>query len=247
MITLPEIDFSKIFHILAQNPLVSITINKPDGLFLYANQAFCDHLGFTLNEILSTDYKQITYSDDIDQTNSQLKQLINGEIQSYNHEKRYVHKKGHIVRLQINVSCNRDEQGNVIYFTEIGNNISESKTIEQDLINSEQSFRALVENSDDYIFRYDKQGHHLYMNKAGLEISGLISEQVIGKTHAEIGIFDAEQCEFWEEKINWVFENRETYQTQFAWESTKGKIYLDWKLTPEYDILGNIIQKFKKL
>ena len=107
------------------------------------------------------------------------------------------------------------------------------------LKDSEERYRTLAEAIPDYIMRYDKEGRHTYMNQAALDISGLKRSDVIGKSHLEAG-FDAEQAAFWEEKINNVFKTGISFQEQFAWESAKGKIYLDWRLSPEMDENGNV-------
>ena len=100
---------------------------------------------------------------------------------------------------------------------------------------------SIVENSPDYIVRYDCEFRHLYMNKAGLRITGAKKEQIIDKTHRESGLYNTEQCDYWEENIRNVFKTGKDFQEQFEWESPDGLMWLDRSLTPEYDDSGNII------
>jgi PAS domain S-box-containing protein len=79
------------------------------------------------------------------------------------------------------------------------------------------------------------------MNKAGLKITGATADQIIGKTHRESGLYNSEQCDYWESKIKYVFESEKTWQEQFSWQSSKGLIWLDWRLAPEYDDNDNIV------
>ena len=122
------------------------------------------------------------------------------------------------------------ENGISIYFTDITERIKANEFVKE----SEEKYRTLAETSPDYIMRYDKAGRHTYMNKAALDISGMKPSDIIGKTHLEAG-FDPEQSAFWEEKINYVFETGEIVKEQFSWESAKGTIHLDWRLSPEFD------------
>jgi PAS domain S-box-containing protein len=117
--------------------------------------------------------------------------------------------------------------------------ISDIRHAEETLRDSEKKFRSLTESSPDYIMRYDRQCRHTYMNPAALRVSGLTEGQIIGKTHRESG-FDEVQSRFWEEKITEVFETGKQYQTQFAWDRPKGRVFLDWMLTPEFSDDGTV-------
>ncbi|MFW5854862.1 MAG: PAS domain S-box protein [Thermodesulfobacteriota bacterium] len=104
---------------------------------------------------------------------------------------------------------------------------------------SEEQFRSLAESSGDYIMRYDPECRHTYMNPAGLRVSGLSEADILGKTHRESG-FPEDLCEFWEEKIRSVFETGRPVHSRFEWESIDGTVYLDWRLTPEFDAEGGV-------
>ncbi|MCP4541470.1 MAG: response regulator [Chloroflexi bacterium] len=104
---------------------------------------------------------------------------------------------------------------------------------------SEEKFRSLAENSQDYIMRYDEECRHLYENPAALRVSGLTEEDIIGKTHQEAS-FDEESSDLWEEKITSVFKTGQSSQTVFEWEGAEGKVYLDWRLFPEFDESGRV-------
>jgi PAS domain S-box-containing protein len=113
------------------------------------------------------------------------------------------------------------------------------KQHEEELLESEEKFRSLAENTRDYIMRYDKECRHLYENPAALGVSGFTAADIIGKTHREAG-FDEEMCELFEEKISRVFKTGESSQLIFEWESANGNVYLDWRLYPEFDRNGNV-------
>jgi PAS domain S-box-containing protein len=113
------------------------------------------------------------------------------------------------------------------------------KQREEALLESEEKFRSLAENTRDYIMRYDNECRHLYENPAALRVSGFTEEDIIGKTHREAG-FDEALCHLFEEKITRVFKSGESSQTVFEWESANGKVYLDWRLCPEFDRNGSV-------
>ncbi|MFC1976483.1 PAS domain S-box protein, partial [Chloroflexota bacterium] len=122
-----------------------------------------------------------------------------------------------------------DENGEISRILVVVDNITERKKAEEALRESEEKFRSLAENSQDYIMRYDRQYRHLYENPAALRVAGFTGEDIIGKTHREAG-FEEEQSDFWEKRITQVFETGEPSQSTFGWDGIEGKVYLDWRL-----------------
>lgn len=69
--------------------------------------------------------------------------------------------------------------------------VTERKRAMEELREREETFRALAENSVDVIMRFDREGRHLYVNRAVTPATGLLPEAFIGKTHSEIGFPEA--------------------------------------------------------
>lgn len=88
----------------------------PEGGWLQVNQALCDITGYSLEELLGMTFQEITYSEDLDESITLMHKLHEGEIDTFNVEKRYVHKLGHVVWVFLNVSAVRHESGSVKYF-----------------------------------------------------------------------------------------------------------------------------------
>ncbi len=96
-------------------------------------------------------------------------------------------------------------------------------------------FRALSENSQDCITRYDREHRHIYINKAGLEVSGLSKEQILGRTLSDSGIYEEEQIKMMEKSIERVFETKQPQYEQFSMERPQGRAYYDLRYFPEFD------------
>lgn len=110
------------------------------------------------------------------------------------------------------------------------------RKIEDALMESEASFRALAENSVDVIMRFDRKYRHLYCNPTIKLKTGLNSEDLIGKTHRDVG-FPDDLCNFWEEAIEKVFTTGKPYSVEF--ELSEGT-WFDWLLMPETDNGGTV-------
>lgn len=117
--------------------------------------------------------------------------------------------------------------------------IAEQKKAEKELAEREEKYRAVVENTGDYIMRYDKKCRHIYANKKALEASGLLNEQYIGKTHREMG-FPEQLCELLEKNIESVFNTGLQKNIEFDVELADRIMTLDLQLNPEFSDDGNV-------
>ncbi|MGB9978408.1 PAS domain S-box protein [Methanobacterium sp.] len=106
--------------------------------------------------------------------------------------------------------------------------------MEKALIRSENEFRTLAENSPDIIARFDKKNRHVYVNPAAAEPYGLSQEDIIGKTHGEIGM-DPEKTAFWEKHHNKVFTTGKPETIEFQYKSPQGEeYYFNTQIVPEF-------------
>lgn len=100
---------------------------------------------------------------------------------------------------------------------------------------NEKKLRALSENSQDRITRYDRQHRYTYINKAGLDVIGINSAFALGKTPGEIGIYDKEQSEMLDAAIEKVFTSKQSLTEQYSLKILDGKAYYDLRLFPEFN------------
>lgn len=105
---------------------------------------------------------------------------------------------------------------------------------------SEKKFRSLAENSLDRIERYDRECRHIYINPESLRITGLKYEEVIGKTHKQLGNRQIDY-EFWDSMIMSVFTTGRPNGCVLDLKSENQTKYYDWKLYPEFDDSGTVV------
>ena len=90
---------------------IGIALTSLDGRWLKVNQALCRITGYTEPGLLATDCHSITHQGDIAVDIDLMKQLVAGEVNSTQREKRYVHQLGHVVWVQVTASLVRDRDG----------------------------------------------------------------------------------------------------------------------------------------
>ena len=91
------------------------------------------HIGYTEQELLSRSFADITHPDDLDGDLEQMQALLAGAIEVYETEKRYLHREGHVVWVQIGVSAVRSDDGEVEYLISQLHDITERRRVEDEL------------------------------------------------------------------------------------------------------------------
>jgi len=89
---------------------------SPEGRWLKANDALCEMLGYSEEELLQRGIADVTHPDDIATDLEQLRRLVAREISSYDRIKRYVHKDGRQIWVSLAVSVVHDAAGLPAYF-----------------------------------------------------------------------------------------------------------------------------------
>ena len=124
---------------------IGMALVGTDGRFLRTNRSLCNMLGYREVELLGKTFQDITHPDDLDADLDQVRRTLLGEIRTYQMEKRYFHKEGHVVWALLSVSMVHDEEGEPLYFVSQIQDISERKRAEQKIRAAEQRYRTLVE------------------------------------------------------------------------------------------------------
>ncbi|BAZ19565.1 PAS/PAC sensor hybrid histidine kinase [Kalymmatonema gypsitolerans NIES-4073] len=112
------------------------------------------------------------------------------------------------------------------------------KIAETELYRREQEFRALAENSPDVIARIDTKLRYCYVNPATELATGIPLEKWIGKTVAEMGY--PEELATWQEKLRQVFATGIGCWMEFDFTGSKGRIYYQTRIVPEYTQNGTL-------
>ncbi|PKM37655.1 MAG: hypothetical protein CVV06_04730 [Gammaproteobacteria bacterium HGW-Gammaproteobacteria-10] len=74
------------------------------GRFMRINRRFCNIVGYTRNEMEQLTCQSITHPEDLAADNAKTQRLLAGEIREFSMEKRYIHKNGRCVWVNLTVS-----------------------------------------------------------------------------------------------------------------------------------------------
>jgi PAS domain S-box-containing protein len=130
MLILENIDEQGIFRNLFENSAVGMSVTSIDGR-LHANQAFCQMLGYTKEELNDRPWNDLTFPEDIEPNHKVIDSILSGKNKSMRWEKRYFHKNGSIVWGDIHTLLFRNQEGEPQYFITTINDITEWKKAEE--------------------------------------------------------------------------------------------------------------------
>ncbi len=122
-----EATFEKVFA----NAPIGIALVGLDGSFLRVNQALCTITGYQEHELTELTFQDITHPDDLDNDVSEASRLLHGEISSYQMDKRYYAKDGHLIWVRLSGSIVRDADGQPLNFIAHIEDISARKRDEE--------------------------------------------------------------------------------------------------------------------
>ncbi len=109
---------------------IGMALVSPEGHWIEVNPALCKIVGYSQSELLAMNFQVITHPGDLNADMDCVREMLSRRIESYEMEKRYIHKKSHVVWIQLNVSLIWNPDGSPRYFVAQVQDISERKHAE---------------------------------------------------------------------------------------------------------------------
>jgi len=112
---------------------IGIGLVGPNGRWLAVNSVLCEIVGYSESELLAWDFPDMTHPDDLGIDQKSMRRTLAGELDSYQLEKRYLHRRGHTIWVKLSVALVRDESGTPLHFVSHVEDITGSKLSELQL------------------------------------------------------------------------------------------------------------------
>jgi two-component system cell cycle sensor histidine kinase/response regulator CckA len=135
------------FRTIFEQAGVGIAVVAADGRWLRVNQRLCEMVGYSAEELQVLRYQDLTHPDDLDTSLRRRRTMLEGEARAYSFEKRYIHKNGSIVWINLTTSVMRSAPADPSVSISVIEDISQGKAAEAALRESEERFRATFEQA----------------------------------------------------------------------------------------------------
>jgi PAS domain S-box-containing protein len=166
------------FRATFDNAAVGIAHVGHDGRWLRVNGPLCRILGYSVDELLTKSFQDVTYPDDLAADLDRVQLVRERKIDSYDAEARYLRKDGAIVWGRKTVGCVRKGDGSIDYFVTVIEDISARKRAEKELRENEECFRSSLLHSPLPISLFDDREQFIAISQSWLEQSGYLKEEL---------------------------------------------------------------------
>lgn len=150
-----------------------------DGKFQKINNTFTKILGYTESELSNYHFNDITYPDDISIGISRFNLMLEDVIKIAEFEKRYIAKDKKVVWVHVTTSLIRDLKNHPKFFITQIIDITERKSMEIAIKQSEENYRHIINGMNDMVFVSDLNGQFIHVNDAVSEKLGYTKEELI--------------------------------------------------------------------
>ncbi|MEO6446463.1 MAG: PAS domain S-box protein [Gemmatimonadaceae bacterium] len=154
---------------------------SPEGRILEVNPSLCAILGHSRDTMLGCDFYGFTHPDDAGTERNSIRQLLEGARESVQTELRFVHRDGHVVWSQLNVSLVLNPDGTAHHFIAAIQDITQRVAAMQELEQQRRRSAAIIESAMDGIITVDAQARIVVFNPAAEAIFGCPVAEALGE------------------------------------------------------------------
>ncbi|MCG6190259.1 PAS domain S-box protein [Maribellus maritimus] len=211
--------FSKAFYYAS----IGMALVAPNGSWLKVNKSVCEIVGYSESELMNLTFQDITHPDDLDLDLGYVEKMLKGKIQTYKIEKRYFHKKGHIVWVLLSVSLVKKQDGSPLYFISQIEDITQWKTTQEALLKSEERYHLLVSGTNLGIWEWNKKLKQTYFSEKYLELTGYTKDELtFGKINILNNVHPKHQKLF-RKKLRISYQENIPFKIEFLFKKKSGK------------------------
>jgi len=167
-----------LYRLTFEEANIGIAHVSVEGMWIDTNEYLSNLLGYTKEEFQKLSISDITYKDDINNEKKMLKFLLKGELNSFHIEKRYIHKNGTIIWVNVGVVLLKDDLGKPMYILKVIRDISEIKLLMYQLELERSELKDIIEFTPVPIMLYDEDYKIVMVNKFFSKNIGYAKEEI---------------------------------------------------------------------
>nr|WP_256434964.1 EAL domain-containing protein [Deinococcus sp. JMULE3] len=176
------------FEATFEHAAIGMALTSTDGRFVRVNRSLCDLLGYRPEELLGAGFQMVTHPDDLQPNVDLQRQLLTGEITSFELSKRYVHRDGHVIWAQLNVALIRDEGGEPLLFAAQVQDRSVQREQREQLLALQGQLQLALDGSHESIWDWRVSEGRVNLSDAWLSRLGFDPAQVNGDQDAWVAL-----------------------------------------------------------
>ncbi len=219
-----------VFRIAFEQSSAGISINAPSGEYLHANTAFCDFVGYSLDELRGMAMKDLMHPADRARALELKERMLRGELLEARWERRYIHKSGLALWALLTSTLVRDSTEVPAYFLSQIIDISDRKLAEQALERSEARARALIGGMQDVIVVLDRAGVYVDVAPSATERLFRAPADLLGRPLSDI--FAEQQAKEFLAAIHKALDSRTAVEIAYDLEIRGEQYWFEATVSP---------------
>ena len=178
------------FHYEAERELRNILDNMQDavyrtdarGIITFVSNASGEMIGYTPEQLVGKPITELYVNPEARQ---ELLERLQNDGYARNFIARLRHRDGHVIWASVNTRFYHDEQGEIAGVEGVVRDITPIKQAEDELRQSEEEYRRILDNMQDTYYRTDTEGRFVYLSRSVEELLGFPGEELIGQRLSE--------------------------------------------------------------
>jgi diguanylate cyclase (GGDEF)-like protein/PAS domain S-box-containing protein len=234
-VRLPE-EFPEAFELAP----VGIALVTPAGRVMRANRSLCEIVGRDIEDVEDKPFEALTHPADLQSDFEQARDLVNGDIDAYQVDKRYVHRNGRIVWVRISVSLVQGDDLEPLYFVCHVEDVTTRKPVEQALEHERDLAAAVMDTTAALITVLDRRGRIVRFNRACERLTGVPRDEAIGRRPWDL-FARGDEARDAARRFGDLASGRFPAEDEWHWHARTGEPHLiAWTHTALIDEIGEV-------
>jgi len=178
------------FRSYFEQGLMGMAVTRIDKQWREVNNRLCDILGYSREELLTMKWTDATHPDDLEAGLLQFNRMVAGEIDHYTQDKRFIHKNGEVIYATVFIRCFRRNDGTIDHILALIEDTTGRKLAEMALRQSEERYRAVLEDQTEVISRFTADGTFTFVNEVYCRFFGKTAHELLGRNWQPVALAD---------------------------------------------------------
>lgn len=174
------------FYGAFQHAPIGMALVTNEGQMLRVNDALCQMLGYNEQELLARSLPELTHVDDLPASRELSRALKEGDHETYQLEKRYIHRDGHPVHVLLSVSVVRGADGQPYHAVAQIMDISQRKAYEEALFRERELAEVTLRSIGDAVITTDLQHRVTSLNPIAEAMTGWSHAEAVGRSMNDV-------------------------------------------------------------
>jgi diguanylate cyclase (GGDEF)-like protein/PAS domain S-box-containing protein len=151
------------------------------GNFTFVNEAVCRRLGYSREELIGMNYRGYTPEKEYEEVFKTYVKVFQEDKTLKWYPFQNIRKDGTVLSIEASISPLRNKEGETIGFRGITTDITERKRMEETIRESEERYRTIIDEMEEWFFETDPAGQFLFVNDAFLRAMGYTEKELVGQ------------------------------------------------------------------